>query len=141
MAEKRFGGVPPIVTVLITISAVVAAGIAAWFLFTTTSSAVKTPILEVTEAYYVGNTLFITVKNLGTSDVTVTFAAASCERSGSAVSNGTSYLPVTIPRGSSKVIRYTSVSNIQDGDLCVAPVTITSPTSASVTLQFRVVRP
>ena len=139
MAEKRFGGVPPIVTVLITISAVVAAGIAAWFLFTTTSSAVKTPILEVTEAYYVGTTLFITVKNLGASDVTVTFAKVDCER-GVSFTN-TTYSAVTIPRGSSTVVRYTSVSNIRDGDLCVAPVTITSPTSASVTLQFRVVRP
>jgi len=146
MLRRRRGGLPPIITVLITLAAVVSAGLVAWFLFTITGSAVKQPVLEVTEAYYVSSvssgssgTLFLTVRNLGASDVTVTFATASCER-GVSLSNST-YPPVTINKGSSKVIRYTSVSNIQDGDLCIVPVTITSPTSATITLQFRVVKP
>ncbi|MCC6065850.1 MAG: hypothetical protein LM576_07685, partial [Thermofilum sp.] len=69
MRARRRGGIPPIVTVLITISAVVAAGLVAWFLFSTTSSATKQPMLEVTSAYGAGNTLTITIRNIGTQEV------------------------------------------------------------------------
>jgi len=47
--------------VLITISAVVAAAIVAYFLFSTTSSATKQPMLEVTGAYAVGAALSFTI--------------------------------------------------------------------------------
>jgi hypothetical protein len=79
MRARRLGGIPPIVTVLITISAVVAAGLVAWFLFTTTSSATKQPMLEVTSAYALcsgtGTTtscaVHVTLRNVGAGNVTI----------------------------------------------------------------------
>ena len=54
--RRRLGGIPPIVTVLITISAVVAASLVAWFMFVSTKTATQTPIVEVTNAVYIGGT-------------------------------------------------------------------------------------
>jgi hypothetical protein len=75
MRARRLGGIPPIVTVLITISAVVAAGLVAWFLFTTTSSAARTPMLEVTSAYALCSgtscAVYVTLRNVGAGNVTI----------------------------------------------------------------------
>jgi len=141
--KRRRGGLPPIVTALIVIAAVAAAGLVAWFMLATTSAAVKQPVLGVTDAYYLPTgtfRLFLTVRNLGASDVTLRFSSINCA-SGGSFSNGT-YSSITIAKGSSAVARFSSASGtIKDGDLCVAPVSITSPTSATITLQFRVIAP
>lgn len=65
---KRKGGVPPIVTVLVTIAAIVAAGLVAYFLYTSTAAATKQPVLEVSPLYVTG----------GTPTTTSTGAAVSC---------------------------------------------------------------
>jgi len=65
---RRFGGIPPIVTVLITIAAVVAASLVAWFMFMSTRTATQTPIVEVTNAVYLGSgsswRLSFTIRNI-----------------------------------------------------------------------------
>ncbi|MCC6050579.1 MAG: hypothetical protein LM580_07720 [Thermofilum sp.] len=139
MRARRRGGVPPIVTVLITISAVVAAGLVAWFLFTTTNAAVKRPVLEVVSAYYVGGTLKVTLRNVGAvtaKDLSVTgVTCASGASSSSGVSVG------NIDPGQSAVASIT-VSELKDGDSCVMDVTYSvSGTTSTESLAFKVVRP
>ena len=74
--RRRLGGIPPIVTVLITISAVVAASLVAWFMFVSTRTATQTPIVEVTNAVYIGSStswrISFTIRNIsGASGATV----------------------------------------------------------------------
>jgi len=75
---RRKGGVPPIVTVLVTIASIVAASLVAWFLWTSTRTATSTPILEVTNAYYVGSgsswRITFTLRNVGSTTVTLSTA-------------------------------------------------------------------
>jgi hypothetical protein len=139
MRVRRRGGVPPIVTVLITISAVVAAGLVAWFLFTTTSSATKRPVLEVTSAYYVGNTLKVTLRNVGAVKAEnlkvtgVTCASGASSSSGGNVGD--------IAPGQSAVASI-SISGLKDGDSCVMDVTYgVSGTTSTESLAFKVVAP
>jgi hypothetical protein len=153
MTARRRGGVPPIVTVLITISAVVAAAIAAYFLFSTTSSATKTPMLEVTGAYALCSgtscTVYITLRNVGTSDVTLsTQNPPQLDVPGVASSiscgTGSSY---TVPAGGSINIRCPSsgtTGNVPDGAsaallLTVQPVGSTS--TQTLSLAFKIARP
>jgi hypothetical protein len=153
-AERRFGGIPPIVTVLITISAVVAAGLVAWFLFTTTSGATKQPMLEVTGAYALCSstgtttscTVYITLRNVGTSDVTLSTqnppkldvpGVASSISCGTGSSN-------TVPAGGSINIMCTVSGSVNDGAsaallLTVQPVGSTS--TQTLSLAFKIVRP
>jgi len=137
MRARRRGGVPPIVTVLITISAVVAAGLVAWFLFTTTSSATKQPMLEVTSAYGAGNTLTITIRNIGTQEVSglsVTNVVCKSGYSVSSLSCNTSNLSL----GQSAACSGSGSGSIQDGDTCTAVI---STSSGSLAVGFKVVVP
>ncbi|MEM1871247.1 MAG: hypothetical protein QW517_09040 [Thermofilaceae archaeon] len=78
---RRKGGVPPIVTVLVTIASIVAASLVAWFLWTSTRTATSTPILEVTNAYYVGSgsnwRITFTLRNVGSTSVTLNTTSVS----------------------------------------------------------------
>lgn len=147
-SARRLGGMPPIVTVLITISAVVAASLVAWFLFTTTSSAIRQPLLEVTGAYALcsGTTcsaVHINVRNVGPVDVTID--GASLEVSGVSASWTCSYSS-QLPQGASGSVKCTpsgSGSNIPDGASAVLTLTVT-PTGGSqqsVPLAFKIARP
>jgi hypothetical protein len=137
MRARRLGGVPPIVTVLITISAVVAAGLVAWFLFTTTSSATKTPILEVTGAYATGTTLRFTVRNVGSVAASgLTVAAATCTSGGTLTPGACN--PSTLNPGQSAVCTITGTSNFQDGSSCTVEL---SHAYGRETLAFRVTVP
>jgi len=78
---RRFGGIPPIVTVLITIAAVVAASLVAWFMFVSTRTATQTPIVEVTNAVYIGSgtswRISFTIRNIsGATGSTVSLSGA-----------------------------------------------------------------
>jgi len=53
---RRKGGVPPIVTVLVTIAAIVAAALVAYFIYTSTASATKQPVIDVSPLYVTGGT-------------------------------------------------------------------------------------
>ena len=145
MLERRRGALPPILTALITIAALVSAALVGWFIFTTTSSAVRQPVLDIVDAYYLpgANPLFyMTVRNLGTSDVTLQLGQITCSgTSSSTIYNGT-YSSIRVVRGSTVVVRYTSVSGTpRDGDLCIVQVSITAPVTATIIEQFRITTP
>jgi hypothetical protein len=155
MRARRRGGVPPIVTVLITISAVVAAGLVAYFLFSTTSSATKQPMLEVTGAYAIcpsasSCTVYVTIRNVGTAGVTlnqvqldvpgVTTSPVSC---GAGSSN-------TVPAGGSISIRCPSgtsgtgtIGNVPDGAGAALSLIVTPAggSQQSLSLAFKIARP
>jgi hypothetical protein len=137
MTARRRGGVPPIVTVLITISAIVAAGLVAWFLFTTTSSAAKTPVLEVTGAYATGTTLKFTVRNVGSvAASSLSIAAATCTSGGTLTLGGCN--PATLNPGQSTVCTITGSSSFADGSSCTVEL---SYTNGRETLAFKVAVP
>ncbi|RLE61107.1 MAG: hypothetical protein DRJ32_01845 [Thermoprotei archaeon] len=63
---NRRGGVHPVVTALILIGSIISAGLVVWYFIYTTSLATKKAVLEVSGGCYViDNTLYITVKNIG----------------------------------------------------------------------------
>jgi len=137
MAEKRFGGIPPIVTVLITISAIVAASLVAWFMWSTTRSATQQPIIEVTEAYTDGINVVFTLRNIGSMNVTVSSVQVTCK--GATATSAT--CSGTLSKGGSLACRASFSSGaINDGDSCTAQITFSS-SSGGVSVGFKVVRP
>jgi hypothetical protein len=144
-AQRRRGALPPILVVLITMAAIVSAALVAWFMFTTTSSAVRQPVLQVTDAYYVGGTLFLTIRNLGAVDAIISNVTVSCASAGSPAFGTPVYNPSpSLPRGGSLVVQIPVTSKLSDGDSCNAVVTYTNTaTGAQVAdnLGFRVVVP
>ena len=146
-AQRRRGSLPPILVVLITMAAIVSAALVAWFIFTTTSSAVRQPVLQVTDAYYVGGYLFLTISNLGAVNVTISSVTVSCASTGNPSFGTPVYNPSTkaLPRGGSLVVQIPVTSGkLSDGDSCNAVVTYTNTaTGAQVAdnLGFRVVVP
>jgi hypothetical protein len=141
MVEKRFGGVPPIVTVLITMSALVAASLVAWFMWITTSSATKQPVLEVTDAYTDGTNVYFTLRNIGSADATVNGIQVSCKGSPPTTPSCTYPTGSTIPKGSSAACRASGFSALTDGDFCVVQITLSSPTTSVVNVEFKVMKP
>jgi hypothetical protein len=136
---RRKGALPPIITVLIILGSLVATGLVVWFMFTTTRSATSQPILDVADAYYVSGSIFFTARNIGPVDVAISRINVTCQSGGTA-----SYSPPTptqIPKGASQSISASASGTIDDGDLCVAQVTLSSPSTTSLTLSFRVVKP
>jgi len=147
------GGIPPLVTVLITISAVVAASLVAWFMWSSTRAATLQPVLEVTSAYVSGSgtsyAVSFVIRNVGAAQISsVTLDEISCEATpgGSVVAGtpaGCTFSPTTPVAAS---CRATFTSSISDGSTCYARVRVThtgsagTPTSA-VTLTFKVARP
>jgi len=135
---------------LITISAVVAAGLVAWFLFTTTSGATKQPMLEVTGAYALCSgtscsAVYVTVRNVGAADVTITGAALEVAKG--PTFNSSSNLNIAVPLGGSANLKFTpqgSTTNIEDGVGAVLTLTVkpSGGTSAyTISLAFKIARP
>jgi hypothetical protein len=142
MTARRHGGVPPLVTVLITLSAIVAAGLVAWFLFTTTSSAAKTPVLEVTGAYATGTTLKFTVRNVGSVAANnVALASPTCSSGGTLTPQGCT--PNSLNPGQSAVCTITGSSSFADGSSCTVELSYTTPSGNTerTLLAFRVAVP
>jgi hypothetical protein len=150
MTARRRGGVPPIVTVLITISAVVAAGLVAYFLFSTTSSATKQPMLEVTSAYALCSgtscsAVHITVRNVGTANVTIT--GATLDVAGVSSAFNPPSLNVAIPPGSSANLKFTPQGtnpNIPDGASAVLTLTVRpvdSTSTQTISIGLKIARP
>jgi len=138
MTARRLGGVPPIVTVLITISAVVAASLVAWFMWTTTRSATQQPMLEVTDGYTDGSTVVFTLRNIGSTQVSVGSVSVSCKgyTASSVTCSGNN-----VPAGGSLSCKASfSGVTISDGDSCVAQIPSSSP-PGGVSVGFKVVRP
>ena len=74
--RRRRAALPPIVTVLIVIAAVVATGLVAWFLYTSTARAARTPMLSVVgiPTLYGNGSLYVSLKNDGTAPINLTNA-------------------------------------------------------------------
>jgi len=145
MTARRRGGIPPIVTVLITISAVVAAGIVAYFLFSTTSSATKQPMLEVTGAYAVGTTLTFTIRNVGTQNVQISsLAFISCvnpDAPTTPINQASGTNPSCsgpVQPGQSLSCRVTMASSLKDGASCTATI---NTNSGTLDVGFKVIVP
>jgi hypothetical protein len=149
MRVRRRGGIPPLVTVLITISAIVAAGLVAWFLFTTTSGATKQPMLEVTGAYALcsGTScyVYITLRNVGAANVTLNQVLLDVPGVASSIACGTGSSN-TVPAGGSINIRCPSSSttgNIPDGASAALLLTVqpAGGGQVSLSLAFKIARP
>ncbi len=137
---RRSGGVPGIVTVIITIASIAAAALVAYFMYTTTRSATSQPIIEVTSAYASGSNLALTVRNLGAVDVTITDTSITVK----GVSCMAQNVNKQLAKGSSTVISATCDSSaLSDGDSGYVTLsgTTQSGMSFSVTLGFRVIVP
>ena len=159
MTARRRGGVPPLVTVLITLSAIVAAGLVAWFLFTTTNSAVKTPLLEVTSAYALCGqttcTVYITLRNVGGTDVTISgnpvlevttsSGTTTSSTTWTLANSTTSVNGRVIQAGASLTIKGSGVTNtnIPDGTSAMLTLTVTPAGGyqQTVSLGFKIARP
>jgi len=142
LLERRKGALPPIIVVLITMAAIVSAALITWFMIVSTRSATNRPILEVTDAYYLpssgtSGSIFLTISNIGAVNVTVDRIEITCQSGGTA-----RYTTSTrIPKGAAQSIKASVSGTINDGDLCTAQVFLLSPSSTSLTLSFRVVKP
>jgi len=149
-----------LVTVLITISAVVAAGLVAYFLFSTTSGATKQPMLEVTSAYALCSgtscAVYITLRNVGTVNVNIT-SVSYFDVSGVSVSSSSWYgpsgqpvsssNPVPVPAGGSAYLKgsvtVSSTTGIPDGAGAALTLTVQpagGSQSQSLSLAFKIAR-
>ena len=143
---RRFGGVPPIVTVLITIAAVVAASLVAWFMWTSTRGATQQVVLEVTGAYIsvTGATtaLTFTVKNVGALQIAnaPTLYEVQCEQpaGGNPISHSSTQGCTWSSATQMGSCRATFNAALQDGARCFARL---NAGGRSVTVTFRVVKP
>jgi P pilus assembly chaperone PapD len=125
---------------------VVAAAIVAYFLFSTTSSAARTPMLEVTSAYALCSgtscsAVHVTVRNVGAANVTIT--SASLEVAG--VASSLSINPnIIVPPGSSANLRFGTSANIPDGASAVLTLTVRpvdSPSTQTISIGLKIARP
>jgi hypothetical protein len=141
--RKRRGSVPPFVVALITIVIIAAAVLVSWWYFALTRNVLNQPVLDITDAYYVGNTLYVTLRNLGGYNVTVNTFNALCP--GINITMPTGSTGVTIIAGATKTFQSSgSVQNLYDGASCVAKLTITNWATnkqQDVNIPFRVTVP
>ncbi|MGC8983510.1 MAG: hypothetical protein ACP5KA_07170, partial [Desulfurococcaceae archaeon] len=86
------------------------------------------------DAYLVGGTLYITLRNLGGTDVVISSVSGSCQ-SGGRFSSST---PLTLLKGGTNVVPATVNGNVNDGDFCTAQVVMGGN---SLAISFRVVKP
>jgi hypothetical protein len=141
--RERKGSVPPFVVALITIVIIAAAVLVSWWYFALTRNVLNQPVLDITDAYYVGNTLYVTLRNLGGYNITVNSFNVLC----SGQTNQITMTPtgVTIIAGATKTLQSSgSVQNLYDGASCVAKLTITNWATnkqQDVNIPFRVTVP
>jgi len=137
MTKMKRKGISSVSTILIYLATIVSAALVLFFLFTSTKSATNQPILEVSDAYYISGSIIFTIRNIGSVDVTIRSISVNCQSGGTA-SYSTS---VSLPKGTSQSIRATASGTINDGDLCIAQVTLSPSSTPSLTLNFRVITP
>jgi len=157
MGVKRLGGVPPIVTVLVTIAAIVAASLVAWFMWSSTRAATLQPVFEVTSAYVscTGTTtcaISFVARNVGASQIpsagaTVALDEIACEQTpgGTAVSGSSAGCTLS---ATTQVVscRATFSASISDGSTCYARLRVShagpaGTTTSAITLTFKVAKP
>ena len=132
---------PPFLVALLTVVIIVAGVIVGWWYLALTRNVVNQPVLDITDAYYVGGTLYITIRNLGGYNVTVNSFNVTCPRAGQISMAPTG---VIIDAGTAKTFQSGSVQNLYDGASCVAKLTILNEATGKlqdVNLAFRVMVP
>lgn len=137
MTKMKRKGISSVSSILIYLATIVSAALVLFFFFTSTKSATNQPILDISDAYYISGSIIFTIRNIGSVDVTMSSISVNCQRGGTA----TYSTSVSLPKGTSQSIKATASGTINDGDLCIAQVTLSSPASMSLTLSFRVIRP
>ena len=139
---RRWGALPPMLVVLITVASLVAASLVAYFIYSTTRSATQQPIVQVTEAYTDGTRVFFTVRNVGSIKLTsLSISQASCtSSSGSSISVAIEgCTPATLDVGKSAVCRLRKTGGaLDDGSRCVVQL---SASGYSISIAFKVIRP
>jgi hypothetical protein len=135
-------GISSVSTVLIYLATIVSAALVVALFFVSTKNATSQPILDVSDAYYMSGNLIFTIRNLGSVDVTISSITVNC-KSGGTASAGSSNSPLNLnlPKGTLQSIKASASGTINDGDLCIAQVSLSSPSTSSLTLSFRVVVP
>ena len=137
-------GISSVATVIIFLATIVSAALVLTYFFLSTKSATSQPLLDIADGYYVSGNLMFTLRNIGAVDVTVSSISVTCKSGATFSYSGPS---ISLPKGSVQSIKATPSSGsttqptVNDGDLCVAQVQLSSPTSSGVTLSFRVVTP
>ena len=143
LLEKRRGSLPPIIVALITMAAIVSAALITWFMFVSTRNATNRPILEVTDAYYVSGSIFLTISNIGAVDVENPTFLGTCSPSGAQLTS-CSVVAGNLNKGGSAVVRCATSAAPRDGDMCTLALQATNQQTSqtiALTLSFRVVTP
>jgi len=138
--QRRRAALPPIATVLIVIAAVVATGIVAWLLYSTTARAARTPIVSVVgvPTLYANGSLYVTLKNDGTAPLNITNAKVVVSTaSGSITFTCMNTTSIDAGRAASLVFQASGnqLANIPDGALA------TLQTTDGYQLSFAVAKP
>uniref|UniRef100_A0A7J3X950 DUF4352 domain-containing protein n=1 Tax=Thermofilum pendens TaxID=2269 RepID=A0A7J3X950_THEPE len=141
--RRRRAALPPIATVLIVIAAVVATGLVAWLLYSTTARAARTPIVSVVGVptlYASGDStyLYVTLKNDGTAPLNITNAKVVVSTaSGSITFTCMNTTSIDAGRAASLVFQASGnqLANIPDGALA------TLQTTDGYQLSFAVAKP
>ncbi|MEM0225538.1 MAG: hypothetical protein QXF46_01530 [Thermofilaceae archaeon] len=128
---RRKGGVPPMVTVLVTIASIVAAALVSWFLYAAARSAVQQPLVEVTAAYAVGSgtswRVMVNLRNVGSVDLSN--VAATLEVAAGSITLSCS--PNTLSKGQSATCSGTTTTiQLSDGMSAVVTVQGTDPSGS-----------
>jgi len=135
--------VPPFVVALLTIVIIAATVLVAWWFLALTRNVVNQPVLEVTDAYYVGGTLYVTIRNLGGYNVTVQSFSVKCPKGSVSINLPAQESEKVIIAGTTKTFNG-SATGLYDGASCVAKLTIGNEAtgkSQDVNLAFRVMVP
>lgn len=121
---KRRGGVPPVVTALVTIASIIATSLVAWFLFTATQSAVQQPLVEVIAAYAIGSgtswRISVNIRNIGSVDLSSVSATLEIPTSTNPIL--LSCTPATLARGQSISCSGSVTASLADGMSAVITV-------------------
>ncbi|MEM4640866.1 MAG: hypothetical protein QXT93_13405 [Thermofilum sp.] len=124
---RRKAGVPPMVTVLVTIASIVAAALVSWFLYAAARSAVQQPLVEVTVAYAVGSgtswRVMVNLRNVGSVDLFSVTAVLEIP----AGSFSLTCSPGTLSKGQSTTCSGNVSAALSDGMSAVVAVQGTDP--------------
>ncbi len=134
--KRRVGAIPPVVVVLITIAAIVAASLVAWFMWTTSRSATSQLLLEVTNAYTPdGQRIFFTLNNVGTQRLTIAQVIGNCTAGGSTYGGTGACGPSPLDPGQTAACYVVLASAFTSGDPTCAVTVVTDRGNAVLTVR------
>jgi hypothetical protein len=134
--KRRVGAIPPVVVVLITIAAIVAASLVAWFMWTTAKNATSQLLLEVTNAYTPdGQRIFFTLNNVGTQRLTITQVIGNCTAGVSTYGGTGACNPSPLDAGQTAACYVVLASALSPGDPTCAVTVVTDKGNAVLTVR------